>query len=65
MNKTVDDDEKVRLFQNSESDGMRSTTGDKGINASGRITSGKLGHSDTSADLAVSPSAVRTPMSPS
>jgi len=40
MNKTVDDDEKVRLFQNSEIDGMRSTTGDKGINASGRNTTG-------------------------
>ncbi len=65
MNKTVDDDEKVRLFQNSESDGMRSTTGDKGINASGKITSRNLGHSNTSADLAVSPSVVRTPMSPS
>jgi len=50
---------------NSESDGMRSTTGDKGINASGNITTGKLGMSNTSADLAVSPSAVRTPMSPS
>jgi hypothetical protein len=64
MNKIEDDDEKVRLFQNSESDGMRSTAGDKGINASGRITTGKLGLSTTSADIPASPSAMKTPMSP-
>ena len=64
MNK-IEDEEKARLFQNSESDAMISTTGDKGINASGRIATGKLGLSTTSADLPVSPSAMRSPMSPS
>lgn len=59
MNK-IEDDEKARLFQNSESDAS-----DKGINASGKITTGKLGLSTTSADLPVSPSAMRSPMSPS